>query len=193
MLGKCFSLISIVSIAYAALNGTLPSLSTALLEGASRGVEITLSLLGMTALWCGFLRVLTACGVLGWVARLLKPILSLAFPRAFRDGEAAEEITACVSANLLGVSNAATPIAMRAMEKMGENSNGEATPDMITLVLLSASGVSLFPSTIVALRQAAGASEPTSILLPVWIASLCGAVISVFLSRLCGAAYTKRK
>lgn len=192
MLGKCFSVISIASILYAAVTGTLPVLSAALLEGAARGVEITLSLLGMTALWCGFLRVLTACGALSRMAQLLKPLLSLAFPRAFREGLGAEEITACVSANLLGVANAATPIAMSAMEKLGRDTDGEATPDMITLVLLSASGVSLFPSTIIALRQGAGAAMTTAILPPVWIASLCGAVISVFLSRLCAAAFRKK-
>jgi spore maturation protein A len=188
MLGICFSVLVIPSVFYAARHGTLGSISLALLDGADKAVEIAVSLVGITALWSGILSVLTGIGALSFVSRLLAPVLARVFPDTYPHGAGAEEITACISANLLGVSNAATPFALRAMEKMGQENGGSsvASRDMITLVLLSASGFSLFPTSVIALRRAAGAIDPTSILLPVWIVSLTGAMLSVVLSRLFG-------
>lgn len=188
MLGKCFSVLTIPSILYAAYHGTLAQITTALFDGASRAVEVVLSLVGITALWAGLLEVLIQMGAISALSRLLAPVLRFAFPDTFPNGVGAEEITACISANLLGVSNAATPFALRAMEKMGEAAGESpvASRDMITLVLLSASGVSLFPTSVVALRRAAGSAAPAEILVPVWIVSLTGVAISVGISRLLG-------
>lgn len=188
MLGICFSVLVIPSVFYAVWHGTLESISAALFDGADKTVEIAVSLVGITALWSGILSVLTGIGALSFVSRLLAPVLARVFPDTFPYGAGAEEITACISANLLGVSGAATPFALRAMEKMGWENGGSpvASRDMITLVLLSASGFSLFPTSVIALRRAAGAVNPTSVLLPVWIVSLTGAILSVALSRLLG-------
>lgn len=187
MLGKCFSILTIPSLLYAVWSGRMGAVTAALFDGASRAVEVALSLLGVTALWAGFLEVLVAAGAIKRLSRLLSPLLRLIFPDTYPDGPGAAEITACVSANLLGVSNAATPFALRAMEKMAaEGEESVAGRDMITLVLLSASGLSLFPTSVVALRRAAGSADPTSILLPVWIASSAGSLFSVLASRLLG-------
>ena len=188
MLGICFSILVLPSILYAVWNGSLGAVTSALFDGADKAVEIVLSLLGVTALWSGILSVLKGIGALSFVSRLLSPLLFRIFPDTFPKGEGAEEITACISANLLGMSNAATPFALRAMEKMsGANGNSVvARTDMITFVLLSASGFSLFPTSVVALRRAAGSLAPTSILIPVWIVSFVGAVCSVIISRLLG-------
>ena len=188
MLGKCFSVLTLSSLVYACFHGTLGQITGALFDGASRATETVLSLVGVTALWSGLLEVFVQMGAISALSRLLAPLLRLAFPDTFPHGAGAEEITACVSANLLGVSNAATPFALRAMEKMSASCHPKdtASRDMITLVLLSSSGVSLFPTTVVALRQTAGSQNPAEILLPVWIVSLLGAVLGVTVSRLLG-------
>lgn len=107
-----------------------------------------------------------------------------------------EEISANLSANLLGIGNAATPLALRAMAAMeaGNPEPGRATDDMITLTVLNTASVSLVPTTILALRRAAGAASPYAILVPVWICSGAAAVLAVLICRLCAwAARGKRR
>ena len=186
MLGKCFCIIVTISVISGTLTGNLPLLANAALDGAARGVEVVLSLAGMTALWCGIMRVLEDIGAVRLLSRLLAPLLRAVFPTAFKHGIAREEITASVSANLLGISNAATPFALKAMEKMeAENPHpGVATDDMVTLAVLGAASPSLIPTTMIALRRAAGSLSPYQIILPVWICSLLTALFSVLFSRL---------
>lgn len=186
MLGKCFCIIVAISLLSGAITGNLPLLANAALDGAARAVEVVLSLMGMTALWCGIMRVLEDIGVVRFLSRLLAPLLRLVFPGAWKSGVGREEITASVSANLLGIGNAATPFALKAMEKMeAENPHpGVATDDMVTLAVLGAASPSLLPTTMIVLRRAAGSLSPYKIILPVWICSLLTAFFSVLLSHL---------
>ena len=184
MLGKCFSLITISSFIYAAATGRLGLLSGAILDGAGRAVTLSYSLLGVMCLWGGIMALLNAVGMIKHLSRLLRPILKFAFPYAFRTKTAEDEIVACVSANLLGIGNAATPLAISAMKKMREDSGSdEATDDMITLAVLGTAPPNLFPSTLVALRSAAGCSDPYSVIVPIWIVSTLTSLFGVVLCR----------
>ncbi len=185
MLGRIFSVLCILSFVSAALTGRLPLLSAAVLEGAARAVTLTLSLLGMMCLWCGVLSLLQASGVLARLCRLLMPILRRLFPTAAKTGEGIEEIAMSISANLLGVGNAATPFALLAMEKM-QKANPKpdtATDDMVTLTVLSCASLNLLPTTLIAMRHAAGSESATAVLLPILCVSGLGAVLALFLAR----------
>lgn len=187
MLGKIFGIICLLSLGYGLCTGEGAALGAAVLEGAAAAVELTLSLGGMMCLWCGVLRVLQEAGVIGRLAQLCAPLLRLAFPHAARTGDGMEEIAANLSANLLGLGNAATPAALRAMTAMaaGNPRRERATDDMITLVVLNTASVSLIPTTVLTLRHAAGAAEPYAVLVPIWICSAAAALFGVLLCRLC--------
>lgn len=185
MLGKVFGIICIISLIFAALSGNLSSLSNAALDGAAGALRLCLSLCGIMCLWCGIMQVFSDAGVVGRLSRLLSPFLRFFFPTAYKTGRGAEEITANIAANLLGVGNAATPLALRAMEKMQEDNEdpASASADMITLAVLNTASVSILPSTIIALRRAAGSAQPYSVVVPVWICSLAGASLALALTR----------
>ena len=191
MLGICFFVLVAVSWVFALCTGHLPDLSNAILDGAGQAVSLTLSLSGMMALWCGVMKVLQKAGIIERLSRWLSPILRFVFPDAWRKGTATGEITAAVSANILGIGNAATPLALSAMAKLqGENPRKDtATDDMITLAVLGTSSLDLLPTTLIALRRAAGAARPYDILVPVWITSGISAVCAVLLCRLCAWAW----
>ena len=123
--------------------------------------------------------------MVGRLARLLRRPLAFFFPDTAKSGEGLEEICANLAANLLGVGNAATPMALRALEKMQKNNPTPevATGDMITLTVLNTCSVSLIPSTLLALRQQAGASDPFEVLLPIWICSVCCALLALVVTR----------
>lgn len=185
MLGKVFGIICVISFVFAAATGNLPSLGNAVLDGASGAVRLTLSLTGIMCFWCGLMQVFADAGLIRRLSKLLSPLLAFFFPTAWRTGKGAEEIAANIGANLLGVGNAATPLAIRAMQKMQEDNPDptRASDDMITLAVLNTASVSVIPSTVIALRRAAGSAEPYMVVVPVWIVSVCCALLALLLTR----------
>lgn len=186
MLGKCFFALCSISLICAAFTGRIAEVSCAVLDGAQKSVTLVISLAGIMCLWSGALEVFTSAGLIGKLSRVMSPVLRLAFPQAWKTGCAKEEITAAVSANILGVGNAATPFALSAMDKMqSENPNPKcATDDMVTLSVLATSSVDLLPTTLIALRRSAGSAAPYTVIIPVWITSAVCAVFAVALCRL---------
>lgn len=189
MLGKIFGIISIVAFLFGIISGNIGSLGNAIVDGASDAVSLTISLIGMMCLWSGILRVFQDVGVIHKLKKLTSPFLSFFFPDAFESGVGSDEIAANVAANLLGVGNAATPLALSAMKKLqSQNPNPEyASRDMITLAVLNTSSVSLVPSTVIALLRGAGSKNPFRIIVPIWICSSVCALMSLCLCRLMGA------
>lgn len=176
-------------MAFTWITGNGMAASEAILSGAERAADMLLMLGPVMALWCGVMQVFRRVGLLEWLARFLAPVTAFCFPTAFKTGIGREELTACLAANLLGIGNAATPLAIQAMMAMKRSSpeSDVATDDMITLVVLNASSFSLMPTTVIALRSACGSNAPFSILLPVWCCSLVCAAMAVLLCRLCAS------
>lgn len=136
-------------------------------------------------LFCGVMRVLEEAGVIRRLSRLLRRPLAFFFPETAANGDGMEELAANVAANLLGVGNAATPMALRALEKMQKHNPAKdvATGDMITLTVLNTCSLAIVPSTILALRQKAGATHPFSVVVPIWICSFTCAALGLLLTR----------
>jgi spore maturation protein A len=191
MIGKCFGILCIISIIYAIFTGNIASINDAILSGATKSVSAIISLLGIMVFWQGTMAVFEKSGLIKLVSKVLRPVLRLVFPRAFKSGQGAEEITLCVSANLLGIANASTPLAISAIDKLsiGHNSD-KASNDMIMLSVLGSCCFCLVPTTVIALRVGCGASITYSIIVPVWIVSgacmLCGIILSRIVGKLCG-------
>ncbi len=186
MLGKVFGVIVLVAVTFGFWAGTGEEMASAALDGAGNAIELTLTLAGMMCLWCGIMQVLEEAGVMHRLTRLLHRPLVFFFPDAARRGEGMEEICANFAANLLGIGNAATPMALRALEKMqsGNPDPETATGDMITLTVLNTCSVALLPSTILALRQQAGATRPFEVVVPIWICSFACAMLGLLITRL---------
>lgn len=173
MLGKIFGVFCSLSLVFGIMCNRLPKVASAIPDGAGKAVEVTLTLLGMMCLWSGVMQVLSDAGIVQKIARLFAPLLRHVFPKAYQSGEGYEEICATISANFLGIGNAATPFALRAMEQMQKHN---PTPDaadneQITLAVLSTASLTLVPANLLALRRSAGSQNPFSIMIPVWITS----------------------
>ena len=188
MLGKIYGIICLLALLFGIWNGNAAALGGAVIDGAAGAVQVTLSLCGMMCLWCGMMEALREAGAIRRLSRLLRPLLRLIFPRAAQIGEGLEEISANVSANLLGIGNAATPMALRAMEQLQKHNPkpDRASAEQITLAVLNTASVSLIPANLLALRRAAGSPQPYAIMVPVWIVSVVCAALAVVLTRLIG-------
>ena len=132
------------------------------------------------------MEVMQQAGISEKLSKLMRPVLRRLFPSSANDPEITETISGNVSANLLGLGNAATPLGMKACELMGRNSGGVATDDMCMLVVLNTASIQLLPTTIAALRSSAGCESPFDILPAVWVTSvvaLAAGLGSAFLLR----------
>ena len=162
------------SILFSLWNGCADTVAAAALEGAAAGIQLTLALAGTLCLWSGLVKVMERAGLSRKLSRLLSPLLRRIFPQASRDEQAAGCISANVSANLLGLGNAATPPGIEAVRRMHALSGtDEASDELCRLVVMNTASIQLIPTTVAAARAAAGCATPFDILLPVWITSLC--------------------
>lgn len=171
----------LVSLVFGAFSGRLDAVMQAAISSASEGVTVSLGLLGALCLWCGVMRVLERAGGVAVLARLFRPVLKGLFPKLREDSPAMQAMVLNISANLLGISNAATPLGLRAMEELQKaNPNPhEATNEMCMFVVLNTASVQLVPTTLVALRQAAGVAEPFAVTLPILAVSFLALVAGV--------------
>ncbi|MGM9528149.1 MAG: spore maturation protein A [Oscillospiraceae bacterium] len=175
----------LISISYAALSGNISLLSTAALEGAKDAVGLCLSLCGTVCLWSGVMELMARSGLADKLSRLLKPILCRLFPNAVRDEETSRALSQNVSANLLGLGNAATPAGIRAALGMQRQSGSErAGNELCLLVVLNTASIQLIPATAAALRASLGAAAPFDILPAVWLSSLCSVTAGIFAARM---------
>ena len=124
-----WALLAAASVLFGAARGTMGAVSAAALEGAAAAVQLTLGMAGAVCLWSGVMELMERCGLSAALARLLRPVLRRLLPRASRDDRTLADVTANVSANLLGLGNAATPAGIRAARRMArrlQHGEGEA-------------------------------------------------------------------
>lgn len=162
---------AVVSFFFGALTGQLGALGNAALEGAAAAVELCVSMAGVMALWTGVMEVMEQCGLSAALARLFRPLLRRLLPRASRDPETLAAISANLSADLLGLGNAATPLGLRAARRMACGCGGVASDELCLLVVLNSASIQLLPTTVAGVRSALGCTDPFDILPAVWLAS----------------------
>ena len=174
-----------LSCLFGLINGRMAEVSAAVLDGAGSAVELCLSMAGTLCLWSGVMEVLQACGIR--LSGLFLPLIRRLMPRAAKDPETLEAISGNLSANLLGLGNAATPLGIRAATRMAKDCHGIAGNELCLLVVLNTASIQLLPVTVAAIRSAAGCDTPFDILPAVWVTSLlsvsAGLLAAAVLSR----------
>jgi len=153
------------------LLGNGQAVAAAAVNGAAAGVELCISMAGVLCLWMGVMEVMRRAGLCEKLTTLLKPLLKRLYPAFARDEACMNAIAANVSANLLGLGNAATPLGIEAARCMSLRSPGVASDSLCMLVVCNTASVQLIPTTVAALRAAAGSAAPFDILPAVWLSS----------------------
>ena len=174
----------LVSILCGLATGRGPAVATAALDGAAAAVELCLSLAGVLCLWMGVMEIMRRSGLSQKLSRLLMPVLRRLYPAFARDGEVMDTIAANVSANLLGLGNAATPLGLEAARKMSRRTPGVANDALCMLVVCNTASIQLIPTTVASVRAAAGCAAPFDILPAVWLASAISVTVGILAARL---------
>jgi len=170
-----------LSVLFGLINGNITQVANAAMEGAGAAVTLSITLAGVICLWSGIMEVIRRGGLAAALSRLLRPVLARLFPESRENADAMEALSANVSANLLGLGNAATPLGIRAIQAM--NRGRTATNDQCMLVVLNTASITIIPATVAGVRAAAGAVSPFDILPAVWITSLCSVAAGVAMAR----------
>ena len=179
-----FSMI-VLSVVCGCVTGRIGDVSAAAAGGADKAVRLVISMAGVMALWTGLLRIADKSGVTGAVSRLLAPLLSRLMPDYPKNSPAMRAVSANITANLLGLGNAATPLGLNAMKEMQKTNRLRTAPNdsMIMFVVLNTASIQLIPSTIGALRQAAG-GQAFSVMPHIWLASFAALLTGIFAARI---------
>lgn len=164
--------------------GNGPEVAKGALDGAAAGVELCLSMMGVLCLWMGVMEVMERSGIARGLTRLLRPAVRRLYPDFARDEGVMDAVSANLSANLLGLGNAATPLGLEAARLMARRSPGTASDGLCMLVVTNTASLQLIPTTVASLRAAAGSANPFDILPAVWLASSVSVAVGIASAKL---------
>ena len=173
-----------LSVVFGAMTGNLGALGGAALEGARSAVELCVSLAGVMCLWTGVMEVMNRSGLSALLARAFRPLLKRLLPQTSRDEETIATVSANLSANMLGLGNAATPLGIRAAERMARGSDGVASDELCLFLVLNTASIQLLPTTVASVRAALGCADPFDILPAVWLTSAVAVAVGVAAAKL---------
>lgn len=173
-----------VSILCGLATGRGEAVASAALEGAAAGVELSLAMAGALCLWLGIMEVMRRSGLAAGLSRLLRPVLKRLYPEFAQNGPVMDAVSANVSANVLGLGNAATPLGLEAARLMAEKSPGVASDSLCMLVVCNTASIQLIPTTVASLRAAAGCRTPFDILPAVWLTSAIALIVGISAAKL---------
>lgn len=168
-----------VSVVCGLATGNIDAVASGALEGAAAAVELCLSMTGVLCLWMGVMEIMRRSGLSEKLSKLLRPILRRLYPDFAHDKAVMDNVAANVSANLLGLGNAATPLGMEAARLMSKRTPGVASNSLCMLVVCNTASIQLIPTTVASVRAAAGCATPFDILPAVWLASAIALVVGI--------------
>lgn len=182
----------VLSLLFGIATGRLDQVANAALEGANSAIELSLSMAGVLCLWSGVMEVLNVCGLSAGLARIFRPVLRRLMPESAKDEETLAAVSANVSANLLGLGNAATPLGIRAARRMARDCGGVASDELCRLVVLNTASIQLLPTTVASVRAACGSAAPLDILPSVWLSSALSVTVGLLSARLLQSLWRDR-
>lgn len=193
MLNIIWIVMIVVGILVGAINGKINEIGTALLQSSGSGVQFALGIMGVVCLWCGLMRIAADAGAVDSLSKVLRPIINFLFPETKKNKEAEKQVITNLAANFLGLGNGATPSGIKAVSELQKSSKSNvAVKGVCMFLVINSASIQLIPTTVIALRTAAGSTNPSSILIPTWICSVAGCLSSIIIFLLLTGISEKR-
>lgn len=186
MIDFIWLLLFVGGILTAMVTGRMDDVSAAVLKGASQGVELCIGLIAVIALWLGIMKIAERAGLVSVLARILRPVGKFLYPSVPVNSPAMGAILANMSANLLGIGNAATPLGLQAMRELQSlnDKKDRASDAMCTLLAVNTASITIIPTTVIAVRMQYGSHHPTEVVATTIVATVIGTGIAIILDRL---------
>ncbi|MBL4936377.1 spore maturation protein [Clostridium sp. YIM B02515] len=186
MINVIWFIILVFGIGFGLLTGRGDVVSKSVVSSAGSTVDFVIKLVGLMCIWCGVMKVAEKSGLTEKLAKLLRPVLKLVFKDAAKDEKAMGAIVMNLTANMMGLSNAATPFGIKAMEEMDRlnKEKGTASNDMALFLVLNAACIQLVPTTVLSIRAASGSQNPGEIIIPAIIATTVAAIMGIIFCKI---------
>ena len=186
MLNILWPIFIIISIIYAVISGNIENLNNWIFVETENVVKFSLTLLGLTCLWSGIMEVALNSKIIDYLSKMLKPIINFLFKDIETDSECNKNITMNIIANILGLGNAATPLGLKAMNVLQKHNKEKDTlsDNMIMLIVLNTASLQIIPTTVLAIRNSLGSNEPTKIIFPIWLATICALIVGILVTKI---------
>ncbi len=197
MINSVWYFLMAIGIVISILSGKLSIITPTIFSSAEHSVRFCIGLAGILGFWSGILKIAEVSGVTEMIAKFFQPLLGLLFPSIAKRQKTLGLISLTIAANLLGLGNVATPLGLKTMAQLQEVNPepDKASDDICTFLSLVLGGLSIIPSTLIAIRAQAGSKEAAIILGPVFLTSLAGTVTALgvnFIAIKCLNRYLKR-
>lgn len=181
MLNIVWPIFIIISFSYAIFFGNLNNLNSEIFASTESAIKLSINLLGTICLWNGIMQIASKTSIINKFTNFLKPIINFLFPGLRGKAKIQNEISMNMVANILGLGNAATPLGLKAMKSMQEENDEKdrLTDSMAMFIVINTASIQLIPTTVIAIRNSLGSENPTSIIFPVWIATICAAIAGI--------------
>ncbi len=181
MLNIIWPIFIIIAIIYAFFTGNIENLSNGIFDSAKSAVELTLTFFGTICLWNGVMEIAKRTSLMEKLTKILKPLINFLFPELNNNKQAKEEISMNMTANLLGLGNAATPLGLKAMKTMQKENvkKDTLTNAMAMFIVINTASLQIIPTNVIAIRSSLGSQSPSGIILQVWTATIVAALVGI--------------
>ena len=181
MLNKLWPCFIVISFVYAMLNFNMNELNNSIFDSCKQTIEMLLSFMGIMCMWNGIMEIVKETTLINKITKCLSPIMKFLFPDVKKDNKAYKEISMNIVANFLGLGNAATPLGLKAIRSLQEEnkSKEELSNSMVMFIVLNTASIQIIPTTVIAIRASMGAANPSSIIVPSYMASIIAVVIGI--------------
>ena len=171
------------SVVLSFFTGTGAQVADAATKGALDAVKMSIEMLGIIAFWNGIMNIASKSGLVEKMAMVFRPVYRMLFKNIDEKSDLGKNILMNITANVLGLSNAATPFGLKAMREMGKTAKGTASDDMVLFIVMNTASMQLLPTTLISMRSGAKSVAPAEIIVPVWIVSVIALVIGILFAK----------
>ena len=185
MLNLIWAFMIIIAFIFAVFSRNMENLSASIMKGANSSVELLISIIGILCFWSGMMEIAEKSGITNLLSKLFSPLLSKLFKNVDKNSTAMGYISLNISANLMGLGNAATPLGLNAMKELKKINHNKsvASDDMLLFVVLNTASLQLVPTTLCAYRQSYGSKAPFEIIPAVWITSSLALLVALIVAK----------
>ena len=185
MLNIIWPVFIIISVVYGILTGRVEEVNNSIFESTAEAVKLTITFFGTICMWNGIIQIAEKTTLMDKLTKLLSPLMKFLFPEIKKGDKVHEEISMNMIANILGLGNAATPLGLKAMKSMQKQNKKKDTlsNSMAMFIVLNTASLQIIPTTVIAIRSSLGSSNPSGIIIYVWIATIAAAITVVIATK----------
>lgn len=186
MLNYLWPIIIIFSFIYSVYSGNTEELNNSIFNSLENVISLSMTLLGTMCLWCGIMEIIKNTSIMTKITKGLKPVLNWLFSDSKENKEAMNNISINIVSNILGLGNAATPAGLKAMEELQKSNKNKTrlSDSMMMLIVLNTTSMQIIPTTVIAIRTALKAENPSSIIAPIWISTIIGTLVGIIATKI---------